>query len=312
MRELTIAGRRIADDEPCYVVAELGNNHGGDVQTAKQMIRAAQSCGASAVKFQMRHNATLYSPAMLAQPYEHEYSFGKTYGEHRAALELNVLELSQCCVAARGVGVPCFATVFDEISADRWKDLSMPAIKLASGSLTDTALQHAVAQMGAPIILSTGGGTMGDIDRAVETITRYTWDLALLHCTAAYPVTDYATLNLRCIETLRARYPELVIGWSGHVSGIAMAVQAYAYGARIIEQHFTLNRASKGTDHAFSLEPAGLRKLVRDLERAHQAAGDGIKRVYPCEIAPISKMRRTVVHGRLMIATDQERLHEVH
>ena len=116
--------------------------------------------------------------------------------------------------------------------------------------------------------------------------------VAILHCTASYPVRDYRELNLSCIVALRQMYPEFVIGWSGHDSGIAMSTAAYTLGARIIEKHFTLNRANKGTDHAFSLEPAGLGKLVRDLQRAHAAMGDGIKRYLSSEVGPIAKMRR--------------------
>ena len=158
---------------------------------------------------------------------------------------------------------------------------------------------------GLPVILSTGGGTEKDIDRAAEMVGSRV-PLAILHCTAAYPVTNFAELNLRYIQVLRDRYPTLVIGWSGHDSGIAMASVAYALGALIIEKHFTLNRAGKGTDHGFSLEPVGLRKLTRDLARAREAMGDGIKRVYESELAPISKMRRWHIDGRWQIGTTAE------
>jgi len=291
--ELIIAGRRIADDEPPYVIAEIGHNHQGDVAIAQKMIRVASDCGADAVKFQKRENATLYTPALLEQPYCNEASYGPTYGAHRAALEFDAPQYRACLCEAQRVGIACFATAFDEPSADFLAIENVPAFKIASGGLTDHALLSHVASLGKPVILSTGGGTAADIDRAVHTVTAHTSQLALLHCTAAYPVRDFAELNLRCILTLRDRYPELVIGWSGHDSGIAMALVAYAFGARIIEKHFTLNRANKGTDHPWSLEPTGLTKLVRDLRRAHAAMGDGVKRFYPSERAPIAKMRRT-------------------
>jgi N-acetylneuraminate synthase/sialic acid synthase len=289
-RELVIGGRVINDDAPCYVIAEIGNNHGGSVVTAQQMAAAAASAGASAVKFQCRHNATLYTSALRARPYQHAHSFGPTYGAHRDALELSERDLQNVFATSQ---VTAFATAFDEASADLLMRLKAPAIKLASGSLTDAPLLTHVRSLGVPLILSTGGGTRHDIDHAVDILLAGTARFAVLHCTAAYPVLDYAELNLRAIQTLRERYPQTVIGWSGHVSGIAMSVMAYTLGARIIEQHFTTNRALKGTDHAFSLEPAGLRKLVRDLTRAKDAMGDGIKRVYPSEVAPIAKMRRT-------------------
>ncbi len=301
MRALTISGQRIADDEPCYVVAELGSNHGGHLPTALQMIKIAIQCGVSACKLQKRENATLYSKALLDQPYDHEHSFGSTYGAHRQVLEFGEREYLACCGVAKAHGKALFATAFDEVSADFLMRIGVPAIKIASGGLTDRALLQHVSTLGVPIILSTGGGTWADVTRAVDTLAAGRSSFALLHCTAAYPVLDYTELNLRAIVTMRERYPNTVIGWSGHVSGIAMALVAYAYGARIIEQHFTLNRAMKGTDHAFSLEPVGLRKLCRDLERAHQATGDGVKRCYESERKPLSKMRRVQTPDGLRI-----------
>lgn len=292
MRTIKIADRVIDDSSPCYVISEIGSNHGGSVDVAKQMIRISAACGASAVKFQCRENKTLYSQALLNLPYENENSYGKTYGEHREALELSQRALFQCMREADASRVACFSTAFDEPSVDKIMRLGMPAIKIASGGLTDTALLKHAASMHVPIILSTGGGTMKEIDAAVNTVTKAHQQLAVLHCTAAYPVRDFAELNLRCIQTLRDAYPSLVIGWSGHDSGIAMSVAAYTLGARILERHFTLNRANKGTDNVFSLEPAGLTKLVRDLRRAHAALGDGVKRYYPSEVGPIARMRR--------------------
>jgi len=292
VRALTIGDQRLADEEPCYVVAELGANHGGHLPTALQMIKIAIQCGVSACKLQKRENATLYSRALLDQPYDHEHSFGSTYGTHRQALEFGEREYQACRGVAKAHGKALFATAFDEASADFLMALGLPAIKIASGGLTDGTLLRYVSTLGVPILLSTGGGTFAAVDRAVNTLTAGRSPFALLHCTAAYPVLDYTELNLRAIVTMRERYPDTVIGWSGHVSGIAMPLIAYAYGARLVEMHFTLNRAMKGTDHAFSLEPAGLRKLCRDLDRACQATGDGIKRLYESERKPLSKMRR--------------------
>lgn len=301
MRELTIAGRRIADDTPAYVIAELGGNHGGSLETAQRMIRSAAECGVDAVKLQKRDNQTLYTSALLNKPYDNENSYGLTYGAHREALEFGWHEYDACEIAASEAGLPLFATAFDEPSADMLADFGMPAIKLASGSLTDLPLLTHVAKLGLPVILSTGGGTMDDIDRAVDTIRAYQSQLALLHCTASYPCA-FEELNLRVILTLRNRFPDLVIGFSGHDSGIAMSLIAYTFGARMIERHFTLNRSMKGTDHAFSLEPAGMRKLVRDLARAHVAIGDGIKCMYQSEHGPIAKMRRVTTPEGFKVA----------
>lgn len=232
MRQLQIGPRQISDSSPCYVIAEIGHNHGGSVETAVQMIRVAAACGADAVKLQKRSNETLYAQALLDQPYENENSFGKTYGEHRKALEFGVTQYDACMAAARDANVTCFATAFDEPSADFLLALGVPAIKIASGGLTDHALLTHVASARVPMVVSTGGGTFKEIDEAVETITKHHDQLAILHCTAAYPVRDFAELNLKCIQVMRERYP-YVIGWSGHDNGIAMAVAAYTLGARI-------------------------------------------------------------------------------
>lgn len=295
MRELTIDGRVINDESPCYVIAELGHNHGGDVETAKEMVRMAASCGVDAVKLQKRDNANLYTQALLNQPYENENSFGKTYGEHRAALEFGTEEFKACQSVSEARKVTLFSTAFDERSADFLMELGMPAIKIASGDLTNTPLLKHVSSFGVPVVVSTGGGTDSDIDRALGVLSAASAGIALLHCTASYPVRDFRELNLRCILSLRTRYPELVIGWSGHDTGIAMSLIAYAFGARIIEKHVTLNRASKGTDHAFSLEPAGLKRLVRDLDRARDAMGDGVKVRYASELGPMTKMAKSLV-----------------
>jgi N-acetylneuraminate synthase/sialic acid synthase len=173
----------------------------------------------------------------------------------------------------------------------------MPAYKFASGDLKNTPLQRHVAQFGKPMFLSTGGGTIEDIERAVDTILPINEQLCLLQCTAAYPAAA-EDLNLRVIAELRERFPNLVIGLSDHQNGIAMALVAYMLGARVIEKHFTLDHAWKGTDHAFSLMPDGLRRLVRDLHRIPAALGDGVKRPLPVEQKPLEKMGKKLVVAR--------------
>lgn len=311
VRSFPFAGQTITDDSPCLLIAEIGNNHGGAVQTAIELITTIAECGWSAAKLQCRDNETLYTRQLRSQPYDNPNSFGSTYGAHRDALELRPVDLIDCLSAANDLSLPLFATAFDEQSATRIAELGMPAIKIASGSVTDEPLLTYVSRLGLPVILSTGGSSDRQIRDAVDLLDPKV-PLALLHCTAAYPVRDWSELNLRCILTLRKDYPDLVIGWSGHDSGIAMSMIAYTFGARIIEKHVTLNRAMKGTDHAFSLEPAGMRKLARDLSRAHLALGDGEKRVYDSERGPIAKMRRQLLHGKMQIGTAEEIAHATH
>jgi N-acetylneuraminate synthase/sialic acid synthase len=296
-RAIRIDGTPIGDDTACYVIAEIGHNHQGSVEKAKEMFHVARECGANAVKLQKRDNRSLYTRALYDAPYESESSFGPTYGAHREALELGrdaYLELKRY---AADIGITFFATAFDAPSADFLASLDMPAYKIASGDLKNTPLLRHVARIGKPMVLSTGGGTMEDIQRACDAIRPHGAPLCLLQCTANYPV-EPGEMNLRVITTLRERFPDAVVGLSDHQNGIAMSLVAYTLGARVVEKHFTLNRAWKGTDHAFSLEPMGLRKLVRDLERARAAMGDGVKRPLPSETKPLFKMGKKLVAAR--------------
>jgi sialic acid synthase len=294
---LNIDGFDIHDGGDCYVIAEIGHNHQGSVEQAKAMVTMAKDCGADAVKVQKRSNRTLYTREFFDQPYDNEFSFGKTYGEHREALELDHDAYVELQRYARELGITFFATPFDLESADFLAELDMPAYKIASADLLNTPLLRHVAGFGKPMLLSTGGATTDDVDRAVETVRPLNEQLCLLQCTAAYPC-DTEDLNLRVITTLRERYPDFVVGLSDHQNGISMALVAYMLGARVIEKHFTLNHAWKGTDHAFSLMPEGLRKLVRDLRRVPVALGDGVKRPLPVEEKPLEKMGKKLVAAR--------------
>jgi sialic acid synthase len=297
MRELVIDGRRISDDGDCYLIAEIGHNHQGDVQKAKDLIRAAKDCGADAVKLQKRDNRMLFTREFFEAPYDNENSFGPTYGAHREALELDRDAWVELQAYARELEITLFATAFDPPSADFLAELDVPAFKIASADIVNTPLLRHVAQFGKPMLVPTGGATLEDVDRAVQTILPLNSQLCVLQCTASYPV-DVTELNLGVITVLRERYPELVIGLSDHQDGIAMAVVAYMLGARVIEKHFTLSHTWKGTDHAFSLMPEGLRKLVRDLRRVPDAIGDGVKRRYESEERPLEKMGKKLVAAR--------------
>jgi sialic acid synthase len=295
--ELVVDGRVIARDGPAYVIAEIGHNHQGDVEKAKALVRAARECGADAVKLQKRDNAQLYTRALYEAPYDNEHSFGRTYGEHREALELSAAEWLELREFSREEGITLFGTVFDEPSADFLHELDLPAFKIASGDLTNTPLLRHVAGLGRPIFLSTGGGTMDDVERAVDTILPLNAQLCVMQCTAAYPC-EVEELNLGVVESYRERFPDLVIGLSDHQSGIAMSLVGYMLGARVIEKHFTLNHAWKGSDHAFSLMPEGMRRLVRDLHRVPDAVGDGVKRPLASEARPLEKMGKKLVATR--------------
>lgn len=293
-RSLNIDGFEIYDGSDCYVIAEIGNNHQGSLDKCKEMFRVAAECGANAVKLQKRDNCSLYTKAAFDKPYEHENSFGLTYGEHREFLEFGKYEYLELKKYAKKLGITFFATAFDFPSADFLAELDMPVYKIASGDLKNIPLLKYVAQLQKPIILSTGGGTMEDVQRAYDAIMPINSQLCILQCTAAYPA-NFEELDLQVINTYRQQFPDVVVGLSSHDNGIAMAVAAYVLGGSVIEKHFTLNRAMKGTDHAFSLEPTGLRKMVRDLRRTRQAMGDGHKKVHLSERSAVIKMGKKLV-----------------
>jgi sialic acid synthase len=294
---IRIGAHEIGDTTPCYVIAEIGHNHQGSLDKARELFREAKLAGAHAVKLQKRDNRGLYTRAAYNKPYDNENSFGATYGEHREFLEFGAKEYRALQAYAKELDIDFFSTAFDLASADFLAGLDVPAYKIASGDIKSTPLLKHVAGFGKPMIISTGGALIEDVQRAYDAIMPINPQLAILQCTAGYPAA-VEELDLRVITEFRQRFPEAVIGFSAHDNGIAMPLAAYVLGARIIEKHFTLNRAMKGTDHAFSLEPVGLRKMVRDLERTHKAFGDGVKKIYESEKAPIIKMGKSLVIAR--------------
>jgi len=310
MRELTIDGTLIQDNSNAYVIAEIGHNHQGNLETAKEMFHVAKECGADAVKLQKRDNRALYTKELYDKPYENRNSYGKTYGEHREALEFGWKEYIELNEYAKEIGIQFFATAFDFPSADFLAKLDVPAFKLASGDLKSIPLLTHIAKLQKPMIVSTGGATMTDVKNAYDAIMPINQQLCLLQCTAGYPA-EFSELNLRVITTYRERFPNIVVGLSSHDNGIAMAGAAYVLGARVVEKHFTLNHTWKGTDNAFSLEPIGFKKMVRDLRRLRVAMGDGVKRVYETEISPIIKMGKKLVAAKDMPAGHSIRLEDI-
>lgn len=295
-RQIRIGDKLISDQSECFVIAEIGHNHQGDLDTAKALFRSAKECGVDAVKLQKRHNRHLYTRKFFEMPYNSEHAFGPTYGIHRQALEFNRREYKALKKYAKKLGLIFFATPFDTKSVDFLEEIDVPCYKTASADIHNTHLLAYVAKTGKPMIISTGTATMADVYRAFKTVWPINKQIAFLQCTASYPA-DPAILDLRVIETYRAKFPT-VVGLSDHYNGIALDVAAYLLGARIIEKHFTLNRAMKGADHAFSLEPVGMRKMVRDLKRTVLALGDGVKKFYEEEKAALEKMGKNIVAAK--------------
>lgn len=296
-RSLTLGRHVVSDSTDCYVIAEIGHNHQGDLRKAEDLFHQAKMAGVQAVKLQKRDNRSLFTKAFFDKPYENENSFGKTYGEHREFLEFGKAEYKHLAHIAKDLQLDFFATAFDIPSADFLAELDLPIYKLASGDLRNAPLLKHVAKIGKPMILSTGGAGLDEVRRAADLVGSINPNFCLLQCTATYP-TEAEDMNLQVIQTLRREFPGTVIGLSDHYNGIAMAVAAYVLGARVFEKHFTLNHTWKGTDHALSLEPIGMHKMVRDLQRARLAMGDGVKRVLPQEESAVLKMGKSLFAAR--------------
>ena len=286
MSTVRIETRLVGDDQACFIIAEIGINHNGDVDLAKRLISVALAAGCDAVKFQKRTVDIVYSPEELAKPRENP--FGPTNGDLKYGLEFEREEYEEIDAFCKSVKMPWFASPWDEGSVDFLEAFNVPVYKIASASLTDDNLLRHIRQTGKPIILSTGMSTYSEIDHAVEILGKE--DLILMHATSTYPA-SYPELNLRAIPTMATRYG-VPIGYSGHETGIPTSVCAAVLGACSVERHITMDRAMWGSDQAASLEPNGISRLVRDIRLWEQAKGDGVKRVYEREFPIIKKLRR--------------------
>jgi N-acetylneuraminate synthase len=281
-----IGKKLIGDGEPCYVIAEVGINHNGNLDIAKRLISVAVAAGCDAVKFQKRTIDVVYSADELARP--RESPFGTTNGDLKEALEFDADDFAEIDAYCKAVKIPWFVSCWDEGSVDLIAEFDVPCFKVASASLTDDHLLRHTRSKGKPIILSTGMSTYQEIDHALDVLGKK--DLVVMHSCSTYPA-YYEELNLRAIPTMKERYG-VPIGYSGHETGIASSVAAAVLGACSVERHVTLDRSMWGSDQAASLEPNGITRLIRDIRLVEQSMGDGVKRVYERELPIIKKLRR--------------------
>lgn len=270
MKHIRIADRIIGDDEPCFVIAEIGVNHNGSMRLAKELIEIAAGAGADAVKFQLRSMAEVYRKETLANPLQE--GLGLQYIlELLREVELSLDEYAELADFAKKQGVIFMCTPFDKTSVDRLEELGVPAYKTASADMTNPDLIEYIAGKGKPLLVSTGMSRLSEIDTAVGLLRRLAVPFALLHCNSTYPA-PFEDLNLRFIGTMKERYG-VPVGYSGHERGISVSAAAVTIGASILERHFTKDRSMRGPDHAASLEPQGLAKLIRDIRQIELALG---------------------------------------
>lgn len=286
--EVDLGDMIVGEGHPCGVVAEIGNNHQGSMERALALLDVAKEAGCAAAKIQKRTLEVAFTRAQLAA--SRPSPWGLTYGEYRRAVELSREQLAALAGHARVIGLGLTSSCWDAAALeDVMATLHPRWLKIASACVTDLELLRLHRSTGLPLVLSTGMSTVEEIDRAVETLG--TERLVLLHCCSAYPA-EKDDLNLRAIASLRKRYG-VPVGYSGHERGLTTSIMAaVAFGACLIERHVTLDRTLFGTDHAASLEPAGLRRLVRDLRGCEEAAGSPEIRRLPSEEGARAKLRR--------------------
>jgi N-acetylneuraminate synthase len=286
MKSVQIGNRAVGPGHPVFIVAEIGINHNGSLDLAKRLIDAAIASGCDAVKFQKRTVDAVYTSEELARP--RESPFGATNGDLKRGLELGRDAYAAIDRHCRSRGIPWFASCWDRQSVEFIEAFDVPCYKIASACLTDDELlaQHRIK--GRPILLSTGMSTLAQIDHAVEILGDER--LVVLHCTSTYP-SKVDELNLKVIPALIDRY-RVPVGYSGHEVGLSTSVAAVALGACVIERHITLDRAQWGSDHAASVEPGGMARLVKDIRAVEAALGDGIKKIYDSELPVRDKLRR--------------------
>ena len=283
-----MGGIPVGNEHPCFIIAEIGINHNGNIELAKQLIELAESHGCQAVKFQKRTVEVVYTAEELAKP--RESPFGDTNGKLKYGLEFGekeYAEIDRCCKEHE---ILWLASCWDEASVDFIDQFDVPAYKIASASLTDDGLlRHTKARAkNRPLLLSTGMSTLAQIDHAVEVLGKD--NLVLLHTVSTYPAT-LEELNIKTIPTLRQRYG-VPVGYSGHESGIVSSAAAVTLGACMVERHITMDRTMWGTDQAASLGPSGLAKVVQYIRDVEKSMGDGVKRVIDREVPNMKKLRR--------------------
>lgn len=288
MRKKVIIGNKtISDDSPCFIIAEIGINHNGSIDLAKRMIDEAVMAGCDAVKFQKRTVTKVYTPEEL-DVYRPNY-YGNTNRDLKLGLELSYedyCEIDRYCKAKK---IMWFASCWDIDSVDFIEQFDVPCHKIASALLTDDEFLYKIKSTGKPVLLSTGMSTMEEIRHAVSILGED--NLVIFQCTSTYP-TEHNEINLRVIEEFRKEF-SCPIGYSGHEKGLLPSILAVELGASSVERHITIDRTLWGSDQAASLEPEGLRRMVRDIREVKTILGNGKKIVYDSEIPVKNKLRKS-------------------
>lgn len=286
--EIKVGNRYIGEENPVYIIAEIGINHNGSLEIAKKIIDGAVFAGVDAVKFQKR------TPEICVPEdqwhIERDTPWGRmTYIDYRHKIEFGYEEYSAIDKHCREKGIHWFASCWDDEAVKFIEQFDVPAYKSSSASLTDHELLCRMKATGKPLLISTGMSTMDEIEQAISAVG--THNIGIAHSTSTYPCKS-EELNLSMIQTLRKKYPNVPIGYSGHEVGLSPTWAAVSLGARFVERHITLDRSMWGTDQAASVEIMGFYRLVSNIRDIEKSMGDGIKKVYDSELSSLMKLRR--------------------
>ena len=295
MRKISVGGKHIGEEEPCFIIAEAGSNHNGNLEKAKELIDVAVAAKADAVKFQIYKADSLYSR------YTPEFSYLKGQNVYELIKDIEtprewLKELASYCEAK---SIIFLATPFDFEAVDLL-DKYVPAFKIASFEIVDLELLQYAARKGKPMIISTGMANLGEIEDAINAIKSVgNDDIILLHCNSLYP-TPVEVVNLKAMEAMRTAF-KVPVGFSDHTLGIHIPVAAVAMGACVIEKHFTLDRTLPGPDHSFAIEPDELKEMVRCVRDVEKAKGKGIKEKSELESEEMYVKARRSIHAKVYI-----------
>ncbi|KAL1506229.1 hypothetical protein ABEB36_005626 [Hypothenemus hampei] len=280
-----------------FIIAEIGQNHQGDINIAKRLIKIAKECGADCVKFQKTCLEEKFTHSALKAPYFGENSWGTTYKEHKEFLEFSEDDFLQLQAYAKEVDTLFTASAMDEKSLEFLKRINVPFIKIGSGDSNNFLLIEKAAQTNIPLVISTGMIDSDTTNEIYNIVSKHHKNFVLLHCVSAYP-TPYEDVNLRVIQELQKKFPDILIGYSGHELGIHITVSAVALGARVIERHITLDKNQKGSDHKCSLEPKELTLMIQQIRTLETALGSSRKKIQPSELVCFEKLGKSLVYSK--------------
>ncbi|KAK9884462.1 hypothetical protein WA026_007305 [Henosepilachna vigintioctopunctata] len=295
---LLLGDRLILSDSPVFFIAEVGQNHQGDIKIAEQLIDAAKNAGADCVKFQKTNLKEKFTKKALSRPYENRNSWGKTYGEHKQYLEFSDVEFKQLQEYAKNKNIMFTASAMDIKSLQFLLDINVPFVKIGSGDANNIPLLLQAAKSEVPLVISTGMQALTSVEKIHSIVKRYNAkNFALLHCVSSYP-TPLEDINLSIIKLYQQTFPNNIIGYSGHELGIDVSVAATVMGAKIIERHITLDKSQKGTDHSCSLLPEEFFLMVQNVKKLQIAIGIPQKVCMQSELICWFKLGKTLVAAK--------------